>query len=190
MPRSQLQPESLAYASVEIVDSLSAADLDNLCDATEAAIEDGSGLGWLTPPARDVLERYWKGVLMVPERHLLIARLDGVICGAAQLVEPTRHNEAQSFSATLLACFIAPWARGRGAGRKLIETTEKLAIEIGYKVLQLDIRETQETAVHLYEAMGYKRWGVNPVYAQVHNRMIAGYFYSKIISPLAMLQKV
>ncbi|MDE1151300.1 MAG: GNAT family N-acetyltransferase [Micavibrio sp.] len=173
-----------AQINIDIIDRLSPADVNDLCDATDAAIEAGGGFGWVTPPAREVLERYWKGVLVVPERHLLVVRIDGVVCGAAQLVEPSRHNEAQAFSAQLLACFIAPWARGHGAGRKLAETGEKLAIEMGYKVLQLDVRETQAAAIHLYESMGYRRWGTNPSYAIVEGKIIAGYFYSKAISPL------
>jgi ribosomal protein S18 acetylase RimI-like enzyme len=183
---SRLQP----YTSIEIVEELSLSDLYDLCDATDAAIEGGGGFGWVTPPAREVLERYWKGVLVVPERHLLVARMDGMICGAVQLIEPSRYNEAQSFSATLLACFIAPWARGNGAGRKLVETAEKLADEMGYKALQLDVRETQTAAIRLYESMRYKRWGTNPLYAMVDNRFIAGYFYGKLIRPLFVPQKI
>lgn len=173
-----------ALMTIDIVDQLTPADLNDLCDATDAAVEAGGGFGWIVPPAREVMERYWKGVMVVPERHLLLARIDGVVCGAVQLVEPSRHNEAQAFSATLLAAFIAPWARGRGAGRKLTETAEKLALEMGYKVLQLDVRETQAAAIHLYESMGYARWGVNPAYAQIDGKLIAGYYYAKTISPV------
>lgn len=172
------------FTSIDIVERLSAADLNDLCDATDAAIEAGGGFGWVNLPARETLERYWQGVLTVPGRHLLVARRDEIVCGAAQLIEPNRNNEAGSFAATLLSSFIAPWARNHGAGRKLTETAEKLAIEMGYKVLQLDVRETQKAAIHLYEKMGYKRWGTNPNYAIVDGRIIAGHHYTKIISPL------
>jgi ribosomal protein S18 acetylase RimI-like enzyme len=171
--------------AIEIADRLSPADLNDLCDATDAAIEAGGGFGWVRPPARDILERYWKGVLAVPERHLLLARMDGCVCGAAQLIEPTRNNEAQNFSATLLATFISPDARSMGAGRRLVETAEKLAVEMGYKVLQLDVRETQEAAIHMYETMDYRRWGVNPAYALVEGKIIAGFYYAKNIAPLS-----
>ena len=178
------------YTSVEIIDTLSPADLYDLCDATDTAIEGGGGFGWVTPPAREVLERYWKGVLVVPERHLLVARMDGMICGAVQIVEPTRHNEAQAFSASLLACFVSPWARGHGVGRRLVETAEKLAYELGFKVVQLDVRETQTAAIHLFETMGYKQWGRNPAYAHVNNRFIAGLYFGKTIRSLFVPQEV
>ena len=186
MRQSNLKPLPLfnPHIAVEIVDALSQADLNDLCDAAEAAIEDGGGFGWITLPAREALEKYWKGVLVVPERHLVVARMDGVICGAVQLIEPSRHNEAQAFSAMLLASFIAPWARERGAGRKLVETVEKLALEMGYRLLQMDVRQTQTAAIKLYEQMGYERWGTNPAYAIVNNRIIPGYYYQKIIAPL------
>jgi ribosomal protein S18 acetylase RimI-like enzyme len=179
-----------AYTSVEIATFLSPADLHDLCDAADEAIEAGGGFGWLKPPAREMLEKYWRGVLVIPERHLLVARQDSMVCGTVQLVEPSRHNEAQSFTATLMANFVAPWARGHGAGRKLMETAEKLALQMGYKALQLDVRETQTAAISLYESMNYKRWGSNPTYAMVDNRFVTGYFYSKLIRPSFVPKKV
>ena len=164
------------------------ADLNDLCDAADTAIEAGGGFGWIELPARDRMERYWKGVLAIPERHLLLARMDGIVCGAAQLIEPSRHNEAQSFSATILAAFVAPWARGKGAGRKLINTAEKLALGMEYKVLQADMRDTQDAAIRLFEGAGYKQWGANPAYAMVQGRMIGGRYYTKTIAPFFVPQ--
>lgn len=170
--------------TVEIAEHLSENDLYDLCDATEATIQDGGGFGWVSPPARQVLERYWFGVLAVPERQILIARLDGVICGAVQLVEPSKNNQAQSFAATLLACFVAPWARGHKVGGELLKTGENLAVEKGYTLINLDVRETQKAAITLVESLGYKKWGENPYYAIVDNKSVTGYFYSKIIGEM------
>lgn len=175
--------QSPAQLSIEIVDTVSTADLNDLCDATDRAVEEGGGFGWIKPPAREALERYWNGVLAVPERHLIVARMDGVICGALQLIEPTRHNEAQSFAASLIAGFVAPWARQQGAARRLMETAENLAVSLGYQVLNLDVRETQDAAIHLFEKMGYKRWGTQPHYAFVNGKRIGGYHYHKTIAP-------
>ena len=72
--------------AVERLTQYSGTDLDDLCEATESAILEGGGFGWLKPPARQVLENYWKGVLLVPERRLFVGRLDGVIAGSVQLV--------------------------------------------------------------------------------------------------------
>lgn len=186
MTQAAMKPNPQIH--IEFADTLSEQDLSDLCDATEAAIAGGGGFGWVSPPAREVLERYWKGVLAVPERTLILARMDGAICGAVQLVEPTRHNEAQSFSATLLACFTAPWARGHGIGRRLMQTVEKLAIDSGYKVLNLDVRETQTAAISLCDQLDWKRWGTNPAYGIVGGRLIAGHHYIKILAPLPVQQ--
>ncbi len=164
---------------VEQIEDFQGTDLTDLCEATEAAIHDGGGFGWLKPPPRHVMETYWKGVLLVPERELFVARLDGVIAGSAQLVRPTRNNEAQAFAATLTASFVAPWARGHGLARALLETVESAARRQRFKVLQLDVRATQTAAINLYESSGYVRWGTNPHYALVGGRMIAGHYYAK-----------
>ena len=169
--------------TVETVDALTSADQSDLCDAAEAAIREGGGFGWLSPPPRGMLERYWRGVLLVPERSLFVARLDGVIAGSAQLVRPNPNNEAQLHAATLTTSFVAPWARGHGVARLLTQSVEDAARDEGFVVLNLDVRETQSAAIALYETMGFTRWGTHPRYARVEGRWIAGYFYSKILDP-------
>ena len=167
--------------SVERLTQFSGTDLDDLCEATEAAIEDGGGFGWLKPPPRQVLENYWKGVLLVPERRLVVGRLDGVVAGSAQLSRAPRNNEAQAFAGTLTGTFVAPWARGHGLARGIVREIERLAREIGLAVLNLDLRDTQEAAIRLYESMSYRRWGTHPVYARVEGRVVPGHYYYKLL---------
>lgn len=164
---------------MERVNRLGAGDLADLCDATDAAILDGNGFGWLKPPPREKLEIFWKGVLVVPERTLFVGRLDGVIAGSAQLVRPPPNYESFAFAATLTSHFVAPWARGHGLARGLLEAVERAARGQGFEVLRLDVRETQKAAIALYEHHGYERWGTMPAYVRVDGRMIAGHFYSK-----------
>ena len=165
--------------SVDRLTKYSGTDLDDLCEATESAITEGGGFGWLNPPPRQVLENYWKGVLLVPERRLVVGRLDGTIAGSAQLSRAPRNNEAQAFAGTLTSAFVAPWARGRGLGRGIVREIERLAREIGLAVLNLDLRDTQRAAIALYEHLGYRRWGTHPVYAQVEGRVVRGHYYYK-----------
>ncbi|MGE0094632.1 MAG: N-acetyltransferase family protein [Alphaproteobacteria bacterium] len=154
-------------------------DLYDLCDATEGAIIDGGGFGWVRPPPRKALEAYYRGVLVVPERTLFLARLDGVVCGSAQLVRPMPNNEAQAFACNLMHSFVAPWARGHGLARELTLAVESYARREGFKVLNLDVRETQTAALALYESLHYVRWGKNPKYALVEGKMITGHYYYK-----------
>src|SRR5713226_6142073 len=142
---------------IERLTRYSGTDLDDLCEATESAIVEGGGFGWLKPPPRQVLENFWKGVLLVPERRLVVGRLDGVIAGSAQLSRAPRNTEAQAFAGTITALFVAPWARGRGIGRGILIEIERLACELGLAVLNLDLRDTQRAAIGLYESLGYQR---------------------------------
>lgn len=168
----------------EIIERFKSGDLHDLCDATEAAIREGGGFGWVQVPARDVLERYWKGVLVVPERRLFVARLDGVICGSAQIVRPPKNNEAQSHSAQLTTTFIAPWARGHGLSKLLTTTLLKAAKASGLKTVNLDVRETQEAAVALYRSLGFTEFGRHPHYAEVDGKVVKGIYFTKELAAL------
>jgi ribosomal protein S18 acetylase RimI-like enzyme len=165
--------------TVEPIRAFENSDLEDLCEATVAAIEDGGGFGWIKAPAGQVLQNYWNGVLLVPERRLFVARLNGTICGSVQLVAPPRNNEAQSFAAQLTSNFLAPWSRGHGLARRMIEAVEEGARAAGFAVLNLDVRATQEAAIHLYETMGFQRWGTHPAYALVDGKVIQGHYYFK-----------
>jgi ribosomal protein S18 acetylase RimI-like enzyme len=177
---SKLKPIPL----VELVtEPLSIADLNDLCDSTDAAIEAGGGFGWIKLPNRDILERFWQGVVAMPARMLFVARLDGVVCGAAQLIRPAKNNEAQAYVAHITGFFISPWARGQGLSRRLLDFIEKTALKEGFKVINLDLRETQDAAIQLYESAGYKMIGEHPIYAVVGGAPIKGRYYYKIIDP-------
>jgi ribosomal protein S18 acetylase RimI-like enzyme len=164
---------------VERVRAFDGMDLEDLCEATVAAIEDGGGFGWVKAPARQALENYWNGVLLVPERSLYVARLNGTVCGSVQLVAPPRNNEAQAFAAQLTGNFLAPWSRGHGLARRMIEAVEDGARNAGFAILNLDVRATQEAAIGLYETMGFQRWGTHPAYARVDGKVIPGHYYFK-----------
>jgi len=181
-PHAQIEQAGAHSLAVERVSGFSDAELHDLCEAADAAIIEGGGFGWVRPPPRDALERYWRGILLVPERELFLARLDGTVVGSGQLVRPPRNNEAQAFAAQLMHAFIAPYARGHGLARMLTQRVEDAARALGYAVLNLDVRETQTAAIQLYESMGFTRWGTHPAYARVEGRTIAGHFYYKLLN--------
>ncbi len=175
--------------AVELVSDLSVSDLNDLCDATDAAIEAGGGFGWVELPSRAILERYWNGVVTMPSRMLFVARLDGVICGSCQILLPRGNNEAQDFVVQLTTSFMAPWARGHGLARMLVEVAEEKSLEAGYATINLDVRETMDRAISLYESMGYIRIGEHPYYARVNDEILKGYYYYKVIDPKAFEQE-
>ncbi|MEX0921398.1 MAG: GNAT family N-acetyltransferase [Rhodovibrionaceae bacterium] len=174
--------------AVERLTEFRGPDLHDLCDAAEAAIEDGGGFGWLAPPPRQTMETYWRGVLLVPERELFVARLDGVIAGSAQLARPPVNNEAGRHSGNLTTFFLAPWARGRGLAALLVQGVERAARDAGLKILNLDVRETQARAIEVYEELGFQRWGTHPRYVFREGAWIAGHFYYKDLSEAEELE--
>ena len=168
-----------AQRLVERVTEFTEDDLHALCEATSAAIIDGGGFGWVNPPGMMALETYFRGVLLVPERELFVARLNGLVVGSAHLVRPPRNNEAQAHAAQLMHAYIAPYARSHGLARMLTMGVEERARDLGYHVLNLDVRETQQAAIQLYESLGFIRWGVHPDYAFVRGQVVQGFFYYK-----------
>lgn len=169
--------------AVEFVDeALSANDLNDLCDATDAAIEGGGGFGWVDLPSREILESYWNGVVTAPTRELFVARLDGVICGTTQVVLPPKNNEAQGHMITLTTQFIAPWAREHGLAKMLLDAVEKKAVKDGYAVINLDVRDTMTQAISLYESLDYKQFGAHPYSVRAHGETMQSKFYYKVIN--------
>ena len=182
-PPAACPAQTEAQLSVGRVEAFGEEDLHALCEAAHAAIIEGGGFGWVRPPERRALEAYFRGVLLVPERMLFIARLDGSIVGSAQLLRPPRNNEAQAFGAQLMHAFIAPYARGHGLARLMTLRVEEAARAMKFQVLNLDVRETQQAAISLYESLGYQRWGEHPVYARVNGKTVRGLFYYKLLQP-------
>lgn len=170
--------------SVElVVGPLTAGDMNDLCDATDAAIEAGGGFGWIKLPNREILERFWQGTIVMPSRRLFVARLDGVICGTAQLILPGKNNESQDFAVELSSLFIAPWARGQGLSRRLLDFVERTALKEGFSVVNLSVKETQSRAIALYESSGYHLIGEHPCYARVDGNIVPGRYYYRVLDP-------
>lgn len=167
--------------TIERLEEFTPADLNDLCDATFAGIDAGGGFGWVTRPSRDVLERYWQGVATMPSRVLIVARMDGMICGSCQLVKPPVNNEAQRFVCQLTTHFVSPWARGHGLSKMLLAEAERIALAEDFSVINLDVRETMDRAIKLYEDNGYVRFGTHPCYAEVDGRVLKGFYYTKML---------
>ena len=178
-----MTPESLrdhvAKPSVETVEKLSERDVHELSDAAESAIEAGGGFGWLTPPPKSMMEDYWRGVNMIPDRHVIVGRLDKVIAGSCQIIRPPKNNEAQKFVCQLMTFFVAPWGRGYGLAQMIVAEAEALAKSEGFSMINLDVRATQDRAIQSFEARYFKRYATNDYYAKVDGVFVPGHYYHK-----------
>ena len=177
--KTKLQEKILI--KTEKLSSITDLDLADLCNITEQAIKAGGGFGWLKVPPRDKLNKYWKGLIVVRSQILIVGRLNKAIAGALQLRLQMPNNEAQKNITNITSHFVAPWARGYGLAKSMIDFAETAAKENASNCIQIDIRETQEAAIHLFKSKGYIQWGTNPNYATVDGKIIKGlYFYKNI----------
>lgn len=181
--QKNLKAKSPSATVLQVTEPLSKSDLNDLCDATDAAIDGGGGFGWLEIPERATLERYWQGVITAPSRWLFVARLDGTICGTTQLIMPAAHNAAQAHVVQMTTNFVAPWARGHGLAKMLLEAVEEKAKAEGFAVINLDVRKTMQGAINLYESMGYVKFGEHPYSVRSDGETITSLYYYKNINP-------
>ena len=175
------KPKENINISVDIITSLSEVDLADLCNITEQAISAGGGFGWLRVPTREILNSYWKKITEDKLTNLVVGRLNGVIAGTLQLTYEAENIESRKNIAQIKRHFVAPWARGYGLAKTMIDFSEQKAKEDNIKSIQLSIRETQDAAVQLFTSKDYKVWGENPYYAFINGSFIKGiYFYKNL----------
>ena len=174
-------PKEKTNISVDSLETISNTDLADLCYNTEQAIKAGGGFGWITGPPRDVLKKYWNGMLLVSTNTLIVGRLNGDIAASLQLYFYPPNNEAQKTVSRIQSHFVAPWARGYGLAKAMIDYAILKSKENSKINIQLDIRETQIAAIQLFESKGFIRWGENPKYAFVNGNPIKGYYYYRNI---------
>ncbi len=165
--------------SVESLSKLSEVDLADLCNITEQAISAGGGFGWLRVPAREVLKNYWNKITDDKLSNLVVGRLNGVIAGTLQLSYEAPNIESRKYIAQIKRHFVAPWARGYGLAKSMIDFSEQKAKEDNIKSIQLAVRETQDAAVQLFSSKEYQVWGENPYYAFINGSFIKGIYFFK-----------
>ena len=167
--------------SVDTLEKISNTDLADLCYNAEQAIKAGGGFGWITVPPRDVLKKYWNSMMFLNTNILIVGRLNGDIAGSMQLSFFPPNNEAQKTISRIKSHFVAPWARGYGLAKAMIDYAIVKSKENNKNNIQLDIRETQTAAIQLFESKGFIRWGENPKYAFINGNPIKGYYYYRNI---------
>ena len=162
--------------------SLSEVDLADLCNITEQAINAGGGFGWLRVPTREILNEYWRKIENDDLNNLIVGRLNGVIAGTLQLSYEAPNIESRENIAQIKRHFVAPWARGYGLAKSMIDFSEQKAKEENMKSIQLSVRETQDAAIQLFTSKEYKVWGENPTMLSLMEALLKVYISLKIYS--------
>ena len=122
--------------SVDSIGALTDVDLADLCNITEQAIKAGGGFGWLRVPTRDILIDYWTKRTNDKYIKLIAGRLNGVIAGTLQLAYEAPNIESRKNIARIRRQFVAPWARGYGLAKTMIDHTEQIAKAVSYTHLR------------------------------------------------------
>jgi ribosomal protein S18 acetylase RimI-like enzyme len=168
---------------IELVKKLDMFDLINLCRSAESTMLDSYGFSigrkrWHPPMYRE-LEGYFTGVTLIPERRLVIGRLEKNIVGSLQLLFPNSFNKLSGFTVSIHDLFVIDEVRHSGIASAMIDFAERYSKKEGYKLMRLSIRSDMFAAIALFEKLGYKRWGVLDKYELLGEEIKSGHFYCK-----------
>lgn len=101
----------------------------------------------------DVEER-WRGRLTIPGSFNVIAMIDGQPIGMASAVPAIDDDVIEVWS-----MWVAPTARGRGAGDALLRELQRWGTGIGAHTMRLRVAETNDAASELYQRNGFRHTG-------------------------------
>ncbi len=128
------------------------------------SVAGGASVGFMNPLSRDRAEAFWRGVadgVAAGERLLIVARLNGEIVGAVQVVLAMPEN--QPHRGDLAKMLVRGDARRRGLGGALMRAAEAAARAAGKTLLVLDT--ASDEAMRVYQRAGWVRVGIVPDFA-------------------------
>jgi DNA-binding MarR family transcriptional regulator/predicted GNAT family acetyltransferase len=156
-PLDDRRRERLVDAMAEVERLLSASSIEVRVEPPDTA-----DARWcLNEYFRDLAQRFDSGFdparsnpaadedLTPPAGYFLVARVDGTIagCGALKRIDPG--------IAEIKRMWTAPGMRGRGVARRVLQTLESIARELGVATLRLETNRTLIEAQALYRQQGY-----------------------------------
>ena len=64
---------------------------------------------------------------------------------------------------------------------ELVIEAENYAKSNGFRTINLDVRATQDRAIHSFETLGFTKIGIHPNYALIQDEYVSGYYFTKQI---------
>ena len=103
-------------------------------------------------PELDCLSEYYSAQ---PDRrrYFIAEQEDGTVIGGVGIAEFSGFEHC----AELQKLYLADEAKGKGFGKQLMQTAEQYAKAAGYRLLYLETHTNLETAIGLYEKLGFRR---------------------------------
>lgn len=151
--------------SIRILESISAAQLDQLADVLMDCVAGGASVSFMNPFTRERALAFWQRVaddVSAGKRLLLVAEDAQGVCGTVQLILDLPEN--QPHRADLAKMLVHRRARCQGVGEALMKAAETAAKAAGRTLLVLDA-VTDGDAARLYERLGWVRVGEVPDFA-------------------------
>jgi ribosomal protein S18 acetylase RimI-like enzyme len=141
------------------------ATIVRLAEILGEVVAAGGSVHFMDPTPLDQAEAYWAKALagaQAGDRVVLGGYVEGRLEGTVTLFLDTPPN--QPFRAEIWKLMTSPAARGKGVARALMIEAERIAVERGRTLLNLDTA-IEGGASELYESLGWVRAGVIPDYA-------------------------
>lgn len=88
-----------------------------------------------------------------PDYLFLVAEEDGKVAGYAGLLKVLDEGDVTNIA-------VEPGCRGRGIGTGLLERLMEKGREKGIRSFTLEVRVSNETAIHMYEKLGFVSEGI------------------------------
>lgn len=162
-------------------EQISAAQLTQLADLLQDAVNDDASVGFLAPLPVEIAQTYWNEVLSDLGAHLYlwISQVDGVIVGTVQLACAARDNAKHR--AEVQKLLVHSEYRGKGIASGLMRALEQFARENGRTLLVLDT-QTGSAAEAIYRHLGWHEVGQIPDYAlsPTGASCATSYFYKQL----------
>lgn len=100
--------------------------------------------------------RRFRWMILKAQASFFIAETDaGELAGYVLTLFRKGTSRARHYSLALNPAF-----RNRGIARRLLETGEEEARQRGAKFIRLEVRPDNESAIRLYESLGYRKFGL------------------------------
>ena len=103
-------------------------------------------------PELDSLSRYY-GAFPDRRRYFILEAGSGAVLGGVGVAEFAGFDNC----AELQKLYLSDPAKGKGLGRRLMETAENFARTAGYRGLYLETHTNLQTAIGLYEHLGFRQ---------------------------------
>ena len=111
-----------------------------------------------------------------PAGVFLIVEDDGEVIGCGGVRRIQRRPDTYEVRFEVKHLWLTPAARGRGAGRRLLEKLERRAVELGAQELVLDTNASLEAAGGLYRSAGFtpiEPYNANPNATHWYGKLVA-----------------